>query len=134
VDDYAHHPTEVVATLEAARQRYPERRIVAVFQPHLYSRTQAHGAALGQSLAGADVALVTDVYGAREQPIVGITGAVVVEAAKAAGVDVAYVPVRAELLDAVKRVARAGDVVLTLGAGDVTRVGRELAAWLAPAR
>jgi len=133
VDDYAHHPTEVVATLEAARQRYPERRIVAVFQPHLYSRTQAHGAALGQSLAGADLALVSDVYGAREQPIAGITGAVVVEAAKAAGVDVAYVPMRAELLDAVKRVARAGDVVLTLGAGDVTRVGRELAAWLASA-
>lgn len=133
VDDYAHHPTEVVATLEAARQRYPRRRIVAVFQPHLYSRTQAHGAALGAALAGADLAIVSDVYGAREQPIPGVTGALVAEAARAAGVETEYVPVRAALLDAVTRVAREGDVVLTLGAGDVTRVGREFAQWLARA-
>jgi UDP-N-acetylmuramate--alanine ligase len=131
VDDYAHHPTEVAATLEAARQRYPARRIVAVFQPHLYSRTQAHGAALGEALRAADVAIVADVYGAREQPITGVTGALVADAAQGAATAVRYVPRRADLLATVAAEARSGDVVLTLGAGDVTKVGRELAQWLA---
>jgi UDP-N-acetylmuramate--alanine ligase len=130
VDDYAHHPTELVATLAAARQRYPGRRLVAVFQPHLYSRTQEHGAAMGEALGAADVAMVADVYGAREQPIAGVTGQLVADAAVRAGVETHYVPLRASLTDAVAHTARAGDVVLTMGAGDITRVGRELAQWL----
>lgn len=130
VDDYAHHPTELVATLAAARQRYPGRRLVAVFQPHLFSRTQEHGGAMGQALAAADVAIVSDVYGAREQPIAGVTGQLVADAAVRAGVETHYVPARATLTAAVAAQARAGDVVLTLGAGDVTRVGPELATWL----
>ena len=97
VDDYAHHPTELVATLEAARQAFPGRRLVAVFQPHLFSRTLAHGAAMGRALAAADVVVVTEIYAAREQPIPGVSGAAVVEAARAAGADVRFAPVRAEV-------------------------------------
>jgi len=130
VDDYAHHPTELIATLEAARQAFPGRRLVAVFQPHLFSRTLAHGAAMGKALAAADVAVVTEIYAAREQPIPGVSGSAVVEAARAAGADVRFAPVRAEVAALVRGILRPGDVLLTLGAGDITRLGPELATWL----
>ena len=130
VDDYAHHPTELVATLEAARQAFPGRRLVAVFQPHLYSRTQAHSTEMGRALAAADVAVVTEIYGAREQPVPGISGALVVEAARTAGADVHFAPVRSAVAALVRGLLRPGDVVLTLGAGDITRLGPELAAGL----
>ena len=130
VDDYAHHPTELVATLEAARQAFPGRRLVAVFQPHLYSRTQAHSTEMGRALAAADVAVVTEIYGAREQPVPGIGGALVVEAARTAGADVHFAPVRSAVAALVRGLLRPGDVVLTLGAGDITRLGPELAAGL----
>ena len=130
VDDYAHHPTELVATLEAARQAFPGRRLVAVFQPHLFSRTLAHGAAMGRALAAADVAVVTEIYAAREQPIPGVSGSAVADAARAAGADVRFAPVRAEVAAVVRRLLRPGDVLLTMGAGDITRLGPELATWL----
>jgi UDP-N-acetylmuramate--alanine ligase len=126
VDDYAHHPTELRATLAAARQAFPGRRLIAVFQPHLYSRTALHGAALGEALAGADVAVVAPIYAAREAPQPGITSALVVDAAARAGAATVAVEERAALTARVAREVRAGDLVLTLGAGDVTRVGREL--------
>lgn len=130
VDDYAHHPTELVATLEAARQAFPGRRLVAVFQPHLFSRTQAHGAAMGRALAAADVAVVTEVYAAREKPVPGVSGSLVVEAARAAGADVHFAPVRSAVAEVVRRLLVPGDVLLTLGAGDITRLGPELAIGL----
>ena len=130
VDDYAHHPTEIGATLEAARQAFPGRRLVAVFQPHLYSRTALHGEAMGRALGAADVAVVTEVYAARESPMPGVSGRAVADAAKAAGAEVHWVPLRGDLVARVEALARAGDVVLTLGAGDVTAVGRELLARL----
>jgi UDP-N-acetylmuramate--alanine ligase len=130
VDDYAHHPTEVSATLAAARHAYPGRRVVAVFQPHLYSRTALHGKALGTALAAADLAVVAPIYGAREAPQPGVTSELVSRAAIQAGVTVVAVRDRAGLTDEVRRQVRAGDVVITLGAGDVTRVGRELIAQL----
>jgi UDP-N-acetylmuramate--alanine ligase len=130
VDDYAHHPTEVAATLAAARQRYPRGRLVAVFQPHLYSRTAAMGDALGLALGVADVAVVTEIYAARERPRPGVSGRVVLEAAGRAGVETVWVPARANLAGELATRVRAGDVVLTLGAGDVTLVGRELLAAL----
>jgi len=130
VDDYAHHPTELVATLEAARQAFPGRRLVAVFQPHLFSRTQVHGAAMGRALAAADVAVVTEIYAAREQPVSGVSGAAVAEAARAAGADVHFAPERSTVGLLVRGLLRPGDVLLTLGAGDITRLGPELAAWL----
>ncbi len=126
VDDYAHHPTEVSATLAAARQRFPGARVVAVFQPHLFSRTQLHGEALGTALAAADVALVTAIYPAREAPIPGVTGAVVADAARLAGAVVEWTPDRKELVKRISELVREGDVVLTLGAGDITDVGPEL--------
>jgi UDP-N-acetylmuramate--alanine ligase len=131
VDDYAHHPTELAATLAAARQAYPGRRLVAVFQPHLFSRTQAQGGAMGQALAAADLVIVTEIYAAREQPVIGVSGRMVADAAAAAGAEVSFVPVRGELTRRVADALRPGDVVLTLGAGDITRAGHELAQWLA---
>ena len=130
VDDYAHHPTEISATLEGARQAYPGRRLVAVFQPHLYSRTAVHGAAMGRALASADVVVVTDVYAARESPIAGVSGRVVADAARGSGREVLWIPARADLAAGVAALAKDGDVVLTLGAGDVTSAGREILALL----
>src|SRR5437667_12000733 len=85
VADYAHHPTEVLATLAAARQTFPRRRVVAVFQPHLFSRTALHGEALGRALASADVVVVAPIYGAREQPLPGVTAELVARGAERAG-------------------------------------------------
>jgi UDP-N-acetylmuramate--alanine ligase len=126
IDDYAHHPTEVMATLQAARID-GAGRIVAVFQPHRYSRTRAMWRALGESLATADVVVLTDVYGAGERPIPGVTGKLVVDAfAEAApGRRVVYLPRRSEVAPFLAREVRPGDTVLTLGAGDVTMVAEE---------
>jgi UDP-N-acetylmuramate--alanine ligase len=133
VDDYAHHPSELAATLSAARQAFPGRRLVAVFQPHLYSRTAAHGQAMGEALAAADLVIVTEIYPAREQPIAGVSGRQVADAAGRAGADAHFEPTRAEVGKTVYRALRAGDVVLTLGAGDITRVAPELVRWLSAA-
>lgn len=126
VDDYAHHPTEVAATLAAARQAFPGRRLIAVFQPHLFSRTALHGEALGKALAAADVVVVAPIYGAREQPQAGVTHHLVVRGATRAGAATVAVRDRAGLTTHVARAVRGGDVVFTLGAGDITRVGPEL--------
>jgi UDP-N-acetylmuramate--alanine ligase len=133
VDDYAHHPSELAATLSAARQAFPGRRLVAVFQPHLYSRTAAHGQAMGQALAAADLVIVTEIYPAREQPIAGVSGQQVADAAERAGADARFEPTRAKVGKTVFQVLRSGDVVLTLGAGDITRVAPELVRWLSAA-
>ncbi|HEY3279444.1 MAG TPA: UDP-N-acetylmuramate--L-alanine ligase [Gemmatimonadales bacterium] len=132
VDDYAHHPTEVAATLAAARQAFPGRRVVAVFQPHLYSRTALHGDALGRALAAADVVVVAPIYGAREQPMPGVTHELVARGATRAGAATVAVRERGALVGHVARAVRSGDVVFTLGAGDVTRVGPELLTMLGP--
>lgn len=132
VDDYAHHPTELAATLAAARQAFPDRRLVAVFQPHLYSRTLEHGEAMGRVLAAADVVVVADVYGAREQAMAGVSGKIVADAATAAGAFVLYEPARDQLAAETAELLRDGDVLITLGAGDVTRVGPDVRALLRP--
>jgi UDP-N-acetylmuramate--alanine ligase len=133
VDDYAHHPSELSATLSAARQAFPGRRLVAVFQPHLYSRTAVHAQAMGEALAAADLVIVTEIYPAREQPIAGVSGRQVADAARDAGANVRFEPTRAEVGNTVFRALEAGDVVLTLGAGDITRVAPELVRWLSAA-
>jgi UDP-N-acetylmuramate--alanine ligase len=133
VDDYAHHPSELVATLSAARQAFPGRRLVAVFQPHLFSRTIAHGEAMGKALAAADLVFVTEIYAAREQPVAGVSGRQVAEAAVRAGADARFEAVRADVGRRVREALRPGDVVLTLGAGDITRVAPELVRWLSAA-
>jgi UDP-N-acetylmuramate--alanine ligase len=133
VDDYAHHPSELAATLSAARQAYPGRRLVAVFQPHLFSRTAAHSEAMGEALAVADLVFVTEIYAAREEPIAGVSGQQVADAAERAGADTRFQPTRADVGRAVYQELRPGDVVLTLGAGDITRVAPELVRWLSAA-
>jgi UDP-N-acetylmuramate--alanine ligase len=126
VDDYAHHPTEIRATLSAARQVYPDRRLVALFQPHLYSRTRDFAGEFGRALTGADVNLVMDVYASREAPLPGVTGELVAEAARRAGhANVIYASERKRVADCLEHTLRPGDVLLTLGAGDVVRFGEE---------
>ena len=123
VDDYAHHPTELAATLKAARQTVAGGRVIAVFQPHRYSRTAALGRELGHALQEADVAIITDVYAAGEAPVPGITGDLVADAARESGVDASFVAAISDVPDAVARIATAGDLILTMGAGDITEVG-----------
>jgi UDP-N-acetylmuramate--alanine ligase len=131
IDDYAHHPTELRATLATARALYPSRRLIAAFQPHLYSRTRDFADAFGAALASADVVFVTDVYAAREAPVAGVTGLLVADAARAAGAaDVRYAAGLDALVDAVAEEAGPGDVVVTMGAGDIDRAARRLAARL----
>ena len=126
VDDYAHHPTEISATLAAARQVYPDRRLAALFQPHLYSRTRDFAEQFGRALTACDVALVTDVYPSRERPIPGITGEVIADAARQAGhPSVTYISEKKQVVSELRRTLRPGDVLLTLGAGDVVRFGEE---------
>jgi UDP-N-acetylmuramate--alanine ligase len=130
VDDYAHHPTEVAATLEAARGAHPDARVVVAFQPHLFSRTRDFAEAFGAALARADVLLLADLYPAREQPIAGVSSALVAEAARAHGRAPAWIGPRSALAEALEDTVRPGDLVLTVGAGDITRVGPELLARL----
>ncbi len=133
VDDYAHHATEISATITAARQRFPGARIIVAFQPHLYSRTQRQSEPLGRALAAADLAVITDVYPAREQPIPNVTGELVVDAARRAGADVTWIENRDDLASRLAQMVRPGDAVLTLGAGDITQVAGELLLRLADA-
>jgi UDP-N-acetylmuramate--alanine ligase len=126
IDDYAHHPTELRATLGTARAAYPGRRVVAVFQPHLYSRTRDFAQEFGAALALADHAVVTDVYASREHPIPGVTGELVAEAARAAGAAVDYVPARDDVPEFVLQRLRPGDLCVTLGAGDLNAAAGEM--------
>ncbi|GAC1682541.1 MAG: UDP-N-acetylmuramate--L-alanine ligase [Gemmatimonadaceae bacterium] len=133
VDDYAHHPTEIAATLAAARSAYPGRRLIAAFQPHLFSRTRDFAAEFAGALAAADAVFLTEIYPAREQPLPGVTAALIAAPLERAGARVAWRGERAALAQALAKFASDGDVVLTIGAGDVTRTGPELLALLAPA-
>ena len=121
VDDYGHHPSELAATIAAVRERYPGRRLRVLFQPHLYSRTRHLATELGEALAGADDVAVTDVYAAREAPVPGVTGKLVVDALSDRGVLAAWMPTVE--LGAAWLAGRAepGDVLLVIGAGDVDR-------------
>ncbi|MCX4814577.1 UDP-N-acetylmuramate--L-alanine ligase [Streptomyces sp. NBC_01239] len=123
IDSYAHHPTEMTADLEAMRAAASTSRLLVVFQPHLFSRTQELGKEMGQSLALADASLVLDIYPAREDPIPGVTSDLIIEAARAAGADVTPVHDKADVPEAVAGMAKPGDLVLTMGAGDVTDLG-----------
>jgi UDP-N-acetylmuramate--alanine ligase len=127
VDDYAHHPTEVAATLQAARQSFPDGRVFAVFQPHLFSRTQDQAEEFGRALLGADRTVITDVYPSREKPIPGVTGELVVEAALRSGHrDVHYCLSWKDAPALLRDEVGPGDVVLTMGAGDVNRLAQQL--------
>jgi UDP-N-acetylmuramate--alanine ligase len=121
VDDYGHHPGELAATIAAVREAYPGRRLHVLFQPHLYSRTRHFAAEFGAALAAADDVAVTDVYAAREQPLDGVTGKLVVDALSDRGVLAAWTPAVEQGVAYLARRAAPGDVVLVIGAGDVDR-------------
>jgi UDP-N-acetylmuramate--alanine ligase len=124
IDSYAHHPTEMTADLEAMRAGLPEGgRILVLFQPHLFSRTQELGTEMGQALALADASVVLDIYPAREDPIPGITSELIIDAARETGADVTAVHDKAAAPAVVAGMAKPGDLVLTMGAGDVTDLG-----------
>ena len=125
VDDYAHHPSEIAATIAAAREREPAR-VLILFQPHLYSRTRHLAVELGAALSAADAVCVTGVYAAREQPLPGVDGRLVV-AALGAGVRAGWAPSVEDGVRVLTAWARPGDLVLTIGAGDVERAGPLLA-------
>jgi UDP-N-acetylmuramate--alanine ligase len=125
-DSYAHHPNEIAADLAAARAVAGSGRLVVAFQPHLVSRTKLFGAAMGAALGAADRVVVMEVYLAREDPEPGVDGALVAAHVPLPQAAVRFVPGRAEAAAVLAGLAEPGDLVLTLGAGDVTRVGPEL--------
>src|SRR5262249_37481972 len=125
-DDYAHHPTEISATLAAVRTVLEQSacgRCIVVFQPHLYSRTKDFAAEFGRALDAADQVFVLDVFGAREAPMAGVSGAIVAEPVSA---PVRYLPDLSTVAEAVAASAGPGDVIVTMGAGDVTLLGPEI--------
>lgn len=135
IDDYAHHPTEVTAVLDAARGIVDGSggRVIVVFQPHLYSRTAAFAEEFGVALGLADIAVVLDVYGAREDPVPGVSGAMIAERVSGQGSNTAtayYQPDLSAVAGQIAGLAQSGDLVLTMGAGDVTMLGPEIIAAL----
>jgi UDP-N-acetylmuramate--alanine ligase len=125
IDDYAHHPTEIRATIDAASQGYPDRRLVAVFQPHLYSRTRDFLDDFARAFFNADRLVLTDIYGSRETPIEGLDGRRLAARAEEFGhraVD--YVPDKTDLPERLREWTAPGDVVLMMGAGDIWRASR----------
>jgi UDP-N-acetylmuramate--alanine ligase len=125
IDDYAHHPTEIRATLAGAKSGW-RRRVVCVFQPHLYSRTRDFYDEFGRAFFNADILVLTDVYPAREEPIQGISGELIVNAAREFGhKQVHYVPDKKDVPDFLMKIRQPGDMVITMGAGDIWKFGEE---------
>jgi UDP-N-acetylmuramate--alanine ligase len=123
VDDYAHHPTEIKATLAGAKSGW-RRRVVCVFQPHLYSRTRDFYDEFGRSFFNADVLVLTDVYPAREEPIQGINGELIANAAKEFGhKQVFYIQNKQDIPDFLMKIKQKGDIIITMGAGDIWKFG-----------
>ncbi len=130
VDDYAHHPTEVTATLKAARAGF-DRRIVAVFQPHLYSRTRDFAGDFGSALLDSDLLVVTGIYPAREEPIPGVTAELIADASREHGHrQVEYIPELDDVPAYLAGIVKEGDLVITMGAGDIWEAARELVTLL----
>lgn len=127
VDDYAHHPTEIQTTIKAAKQTKPNRLVVA-FQPHRYTRTQLLREEFGSCFKGADVLILTDIYAASEDPIPGISGKTIVdEVKKQTGVDAVYIEKLADIAPWLKNNTQKGDLIITMGAGNIYTVGETLA-------
>jgi UDP-N-acetylmuramate--alanine ligase len=133
VDDYAHHPTEVAATIAAARATYSTRRLVVAFQPHLFSRTRDFAAEFANALVGADIVFLADIYPAREQPMPGVTADLIASPMAAAGRAPAWRGTQPGAASALAASVKAGDLVITMGAGDITKTSRELLGLLSSA-
>jgi len=126
VDDYAHHPTEIKATIEATRQ-FHRGRLLVVFQPHRYSRTSLLAQEFGESFREADLVIITDIYSAGEKPLAGVSGELVYQAARDAGVNVLYIPTVDRIEEFVLAELREDDLLITMGAGDIWKLGARLA-------
>lgn len=125
VDDYAHHPTEIAATIAAARQAH-QGRLTVIFQPHRFTRTQIMGERLGKSLTGADTVIITDIYSAGEAAIPGVSSQSVYDAACGTDAQVYYVPDKEGIVSLVADRSRPGDLIITMGAGDVWKLGKKI--------
>lgn len=126
VDDYAHHPTEIGVTLAAARQTKP-KRLICVFQPHRYSRTKLLAQEFGRCFGEADILVLTDIYSAGEEPLAGISGRTILEKVEAyTGKEVTYIEHRSDVAAYLKSIAQTGDLIITMGAGDIYKSGEEL--------
>jgi UDP-N-acetylmuramate--alanine ligase len=126
VDDYGHHPTEIIKTLEAARLGYPDRRIICIFQPHRYTRTALLYEDFGSAFADADITIVSDIYGAGEPPIAGISGETILNEVKKNAKDAVYIKKKEQIASYVAGIARPKDLIITMGAGDINNVGKEI--------
>jgi len=127
IDDYGHHPTEIAATLDAVRQGWPSRRLVLAFQPHRYTRTRDLLDDFGRVLGDCDVLLVTEVYAAGEAPIAGADGRAICRAVRTRGLtEPVFVEHVDELADSLRGILHDGDVVLTMGAGNIGAVAQDL--------
>lgn len=125
IDDYAHHPTEINVTLDGIRKGW-DRRLIAVFQPHLYSRTRDFYAEFGRSFLNSDIFICTDVYPAREKPIEGISGEMIINSSKGFGhKNVIYEPDKNKIPDLLKSIYKEGDIIITMGAGDIWKFGEK---------
>ena len=134
IDDYAHHPTEINATLDGIRRGW-NRRLIAVFQPHLFSRTRDFYAEFGRSFLNSDIFICTDVYPAREKPIEGISGELIANTAKNFGhKNVFYEPDKSKIPDLLQKIYKPGDIIITLGAGDIWKQGEKFIASLKKAK
>ncbi|GAB6071999.1 UDP-N-acetylmuramate--L-alanine ligase [Venenivibrio stagnispumantis] len=130
VDDYAHHPTEIKATLSAAKDMYPDKRIIAVFQPHRYSRVASLFEEFAKSFDIPDVLILTDIYSAGEKPIEGITGEALAEKIKERKKEVIFVKDIKEAENLIKNIMKNGDLIITLGAGNITTISDNLSKFL----
>ncbi|MGE5411916.1 MAG: UDP-N-acetylmuramate--L-alanine ligase, partial [Clostridiales bacterium] len=125
IDDYAHHPTEVNATLSGVRGGW-DRRLIAVFQPHLFTRTRDFYAEFGRSFLNSDIFICTDIYPAREEPIEGINGELIATTAKKFGhKNVIYVPDKNDIPETLMKIKKDGDIIITMGAGDIWKYGEK---------
>ena len=130
VDDYAHHPTEVDATLKAVREGW-NRRIIAVFQPHLFSRTRDFYQEFASALTLADCIVLTDIYPAREKPIEGVNGKLIADSITSLGHGaIHWIPDKSEIPNRLLEITQSGDMVITMGAGDIWEMGEELIALM----
>ncbi len=128
IDDYGHHPSEIKATLKGIRQGWPENRIITVFQPHRYSRTQLLLESFGSAFQDSHIVIINDIYAANEKPISNVSAELVCQKIKKEqGEDVYYLPGIKETVPFLETVASPGDIVITMGAGDVWKIGIELA-------
>ncbi|HZK40164.1 MAG TPA: UDP-N-acetylmuramate--L-alanine ligase [Atribacterota bacterium] len=131
LDDYAHHPTEIKASLSALKSGWQDRRIIAVFQPHRYSRTKLLAEKFGKAFFDADCVIINDIYSANESPISGISGETIFkEVKKSNHRKVKYLPFKEDILSYLSEIVRPGDIIITMGAGDIWTVGQELAEQL----